>query len=205
MVWKLAKESRVAGDQQLGSEQGSNRPASTADMPTTDFVLAEPIDWVARRLLQRSNEAARESDLNRRGIETVLAWLADDEHVFAQKYRTFLSNVENADDPVEFNVIAEQLHRLRYRSFELLVSGLDPADSHPPSPEGSGRSTAYRFPIPRLAVSKSKLTAYDEQFESLTKDEMRRRFLAVGCVIEDVATWIQRREFDATNQDPVNQ
>lgn len=166
--------------------------------------MVEPIDWISRRLLLRSDQTTYESDLDRGGIETVLAWLVDDEHVFEQKYRTHLSNVGGSDDPKEFNVIAEQLYRLRYRCCSLLATGIDPAGPGQETGETNGHSSAYTCPIPKRPIAIGSLDELQQELGKLSKDEIQARFVSTGKAILGVANWILRREFDVTSQNPVN-
>ncbi|MBC8356087.1 MAG: hypothetical protein H8E66_29265 [Planctomycetes bacterium] len=198
----FTKESRVAGEQHPDGLERHGQPASNELPPSVDLV--EPVDWISRRLLLRSDQATHESDIDRGGVETVIGWLVDDEHVFEQKYRTHISNVGGTDDPKEFNVIAEQLYRLRYRCCSLLVTGLDPADPQQHIGQANGHDSAYTCPIPTRPISLGSLEVLDRKLSQLSKDQIQDRFVLTGKAILGVANWIQRREFDVTSQNSVN-
>ncbi len=199
-----SKESRVAGDQRPSGTDSPQSSASTESARLRAATLPEPLDWIGRRLRQRSCEASRESDLNRHGIETVLRWIAEDEHVFEQKYRSHISHRADAEEPKEFSIVAEQLYRLRYRCYSVLVGGNDPGKPDASGREGNGRDMAYTCPIPKKLPSIATLQTLDMIDSELSNDELRSRFAVAGDAILGVANWILNGEFDVTKQNPVS-
>ena len=201
----------------MTSEQVSGAPnslpgdASRTAEASSVIKFVEPIDWVAKRLFHRGGEAIQESDHDERGIVTVLRWLAADEYVFEEKYRTFIVASPQSASLREYSIVAEQLARLRYRCRVILTEGRDPGEGQPFTCLVPNRTAILETVGNAQSTKQSEVLCQmframlvDGNGEGVEADEMHRRFELTGSSIQEVARWIARGEFDATRQIPVN-